>query len=701
MNESNVHPNFDDEQKKLKKTWEQSYKEYTSYKNQLGTISQKLSSANLRDMSDYGERPVLLKRANDLQASIRMIEGALDKLYFGKLEYTYLGEKKNIYIGENNFDFGDTMICSFKAPIANVFYSRGNSYKLLNGDVIKVKLHLVRTLDLEKDKLNEIYDNYVEDLGEQEHEISKYLQKQLDRLGEDRFKDIHITIQKEQNEIIRMPADKHLVIQGGAGTGKTIVLLYRLAYLMHNKGWHSEQVLLISPSSLFLHFLKKILPEADLEEVQQRSLYDVTQEVSVLIQKKEWLPAMIELEPSDRCIASDSAVFKGANAYKQLIDNRIDNAVKWYAKKINDFTYKIEGSVEIISQKEIRDWFLKDYSKYPIETRKQLVRERIKGQLSSLIDSSLSRRRGGENIFTPQEIESMLGSYFKDWPDSKALFKDFTTWYFKILTSFNIIGKTLGKAHTQVSSSACLWNTYFSMLSLNDLAIFFYVSQKIQGETKKYKHIVIDEAQLLNPIWLEAIKMLLDDGGTMTLTGDINQKPEMVDIYDWNDLADVIGGIEVKELSISYRLTDEIAKLALDLLYKYDIGNQLYTFESAGRTGPPIQELKGHFDGRIKELAELIVRSSEYNTFALITRTVEDAELVYEVITQHLEGIDIVSKFDSQLSNLSIIPISLVSGMEFDFVAIINYEAYDQEDEYEARALYIAVTRAVHQLILA
>jgi DNA helicase II / ATP-dependent DNA helicase PcrA len=582
-----------------------------------------------------------------------------------------------------------------------MYYSRENSYKLFSGETIKVKLHLVRTLDIEKDELYEIYDNYVEDIGEQGDEIGKFLQQQLERLGEDRFKDIYITIQKEQNEVIRMPIDKHLVIQGGAGTGKTIVLLYRLAYLIYNENWFSDQVLLISPSSLFLQFLKKILPEADLEEIQQRSLYEFNEESSKWTKNKEWLPAMIELPVNDRTVAIDSADFKGANAYKRLIDQEIDNAIKRYTNKIKDFSYKNEGAVEVIPQKEIKDWFLKDYKKYPIETRKQLIRERIKSQLSSLLGSSLSRRRGGERIFSPQEVETMLGHYFRDWPDGKILYKDFSNWYFNLLSNFNSIGHALGSAYTQASNSACLWNTYFSMLSLNDLAILFYAHQKILGETKKYKHIIIDEAQFLNPIWLEAIKMMLEDGGAMTLTGDINQKPEMVDIYDWNDLADVIGEIVVKELSISYRLTDEIAKMALDLLYKYDIADQLYKFESAGRSGPPIQELKGNFDDRLKELARLITSLNEYKTFALITSSAEEAEFVYKEITQHFTGIDIIKQFDSQLSNVSIIPISLVSGMEFDFVAIINYESYNQDDDYEARALYIAITRAVHKLVLA
>jgi len=259
-----------------------------------------------------------------------------------------------------------------------------------------------------------------------------------------------------------------------------------------------------------------MLPEVSLEEVQQITLYEANKKSSRWTQSIEWLPAMIELKPSNRVIAIDSADFKGANAFKRLIDNRIDKSAKSLANRIKDFTYKSEGSEEVIPQKEIRDWFFKEYSTYPIETRKQIIRDRIKRQLSSLIDSSIPGCRDGKSIHTEQEIESILGHYFKNWTDSNTEFKDFSIWYFNLLMNFSDIGKSLCSAFSLASNSACLWNTYFSMLSLNDFAILFYASHKIQGETKKYKHIVIDEAQYLNPIWLEAISNMQSELSWLT-----------------------------------------------------------------------------------------------------------------------------------------------------------------------------------------
>ncbi len=65
----------------------------------------------------------------------------------------------------------------------------------------------------------------------------EFLLAQLtERLGQ-KLKDIVATIQAQQNEIIRDGINKPIVIQGVAGSGKTTILLHRLAYLfpMHTK----------------------------------------------------------------------------------------------------------------------------------------------------------------------------------------------------------------------------------------------------------------------------------------------------------------------------------------------------------------------------------------------------------------------------------------------------------------------------------
>ncbi|MDQ2637235.1 MAG: DUF2075 domain-containing protein, partial [Actinomycetota bacterium] len=76
------------------------------------------------------------------------------------------------------------------------------------------------------------------------------------------MRDIVATIQAEQDEIIRLDHPGVLVIEGGPGTGKTVVALHRVAYLLytHRKRMESHGVLVIGPNPAFLDYVARVLP---------------------------------------------------------------------------------------------------------------------------------------------------------------------------------------------------------------------------------------------------------------------------------------------------------------------------------------------------------------------------------------------------------------------------------------------------------
>ena len=76
--------------------------------------------------------------------------------------------------------------------------------------------------------------------------------------------DIVATIQAEQDEIIRSPQAGVLVVQGGPGTGKTVVALHRAAYLLYTYRFPLEDqgVLVIGPNRVFLRYIERVLPVA-------------------------------------------------------------------------------------------------------------------------------------------------------------------------------------------------------------------------------------------------------------------------------------------------------------------------------------------------------------------------------------------------------------------------------------------------------
>jgi DNA helicase IV len=76
------------------------------------------------------------------------------------------------------------------------------------------------------------------------------------------MRDIVATIQAEQDEIIRLDHPGVLVIEGGPGTGKTVVALHRVAYLLYTQRERMERhgALVVGPNPAFLNHISRVLP---------------------------------------------------------------------------------------------------------------------------------------------------------------------------------------------------------------------------------------------------------------------------------------------------------------------------------------------------------------------------------------------------------------------------------------------------------
>jgi hypothetical protein len=100
-------------------------------------------------------------------------------------------------------------------------------------------------------------------------------------LGSDRsarMRDVLGTIQADQDAIIRAGSDGALVVDGGPGTGKTVVALHRTAYLLHSDsrlGHRRGGVLFVGPHQPYLAYVADVLPSLGEESVQTCTLRDL------------------------------------------------------------------------------------------------------------------------------------------------------------------------------------------------------------------------------------------------------------------------------------------------------------------------------------------------------------------------------------------------------------------------------------------
>ena len=121
-----------------------------------------------------------------------------------------------------------------------------------------------------------------------------------------RMRDVLGTIQADQDAIIRAGSRGALVVDGGPGTGKTVVALHRSAYLLYsdprlNRGG-SGGVLFVGPHQPYLSYVADVLPSLGEDGVQTATLRDLVVEGADAVPESD--PAVASLKSSARIVAA-------------------------------------------------------------------------------------------------------------------------------------------------------------------------------------------------------------------------------------------------------------------------------------------------------------------------------------------------------------------------------------------------------------
>lgn len=198
-------------------------------------------------------------------SNVRMlvdIELLLEQPYFAKivLQYNPDEDPRELYIGAAGIsdDMCKRLIVDWRSPVAEVFYNQENghtSYKA-NGRIIDVDLKLRRQFDIKKDTLKAYFDTTVAIQD-------PMLLKSLNTQRTDALQAITATIQKEQNVVVRHDDVAALLVSGVAGSGKTSVMLQRIAYLFYQQRdtLDPSQVVMLTPNPVFSRYIENVLPE--------------------------------------------------------------------------------------------------------------------------------------------------------------------------------------------------------------------------------------------------------------------------------------------------------------------------------------------------------------------------------------------------------------------------------------------------------
>ncbi len=609
--------------------------------------------------------------------------------YFGRVTFNDLefDQKDTLYVGR----FGVTpegsyepVIVDWRAPVASLFYhgSLGEASYTSPDGPIKCDIEGRRQIIVKKGELKGVFDSAIDVKDD-------ILQMVLSNNSSDKLKDVIMTIQQEQDEIIRKERTSNIVVNGVAGSGKTTIALHRVAYLLYNYRKELEdKVLILGPNGIFMEYISQVLPSLGEVGVKQETfasfaLKEMDSELYIMSFDKYLEKILSE----DKEFIEDA---KYKNSYEIIKD--LDNLVKEMDKdyfQVEDVKYF--GDL-VISKEEIEEMFNKHYEYMPLFRRsekiKRIILSKIKDKRDEKVWELNEELRKEKEKLTPEEL----------------LIEENNLEFRRKLRIREIVKEVMdsrAKLDRWISREDVLdiydrFNGNKKEYTINDLAPILYLAIKLEGKkaTKDYRHVVIDEAQDYSPLQFKVVRELT---GTkyFTVVGDVNQR-----LIKYSDLAPMmeLGKIfddvnpEIYNLNKSYRSTYEIMEYA----NKYLDEDRIIPIV---RHGKLVEEIEFHNN---EELSESIIESlKEFSnegleSIAIITRDKEELEKVYNLISNKVHLV----KFDNEdvlyKGGNVIIPSYFAKGLEFDGVIIVDNGS--SKDENEDLIKYIMSTRALHRL---
>ncbi|WP_281887371.1 ATP-binding domain-containing protein [Paenibacillus sp. YYML68] len=640
--------------------------------------------------------------------------------YFGRLDFQESGKTSPtpLYIGKfgvEKAESPDLLVIDWRAPVASLFYSftggtEATSYESPEG-TIEGLVYLKRNLVIRKQLLQRVVDTF--DRSQADGAVTdEFLLYRLGENKDNKLRDIVSTIQAEQDAIIRSAKNDALVIQGVAGSGKTTVALHRLAFLLYQyRGQvNAERMIIFAPNRMFLDYISGVLPELGVGHIQQTTFADWA--LGLLEDEIELSAAADRLElwfrtGKTRPMADDSAPgrMKGSLAFMELLQAVLDEYERQAVPK-KDYSpwpgKKLPAAV-------IQQWYDVEYKHEPVMKRRERILARIKRwselELEKVWEVHLRKEY-------KKKVSASLREYGKLWTP----YTPFTFYKELLLPDDKLpdfvqtaVHKHDGELLSESVRADSLKLAKKKKVQPEDLAPMLLIHHRFYSihSDDRFDHTVIDEAQDFSPFQV-ALLQLHTKNGSFTILGDLSQGIHAYQgVHRWEELLHLFPEDErgFFTLNRSYRSTMEIIEFANGVLERapepppalavpvFRSGREVAVHEVAEH------ELLERLIAHIRTFRE---RGGE-GTFAVLTRTEERSSMLHEALAaagcpdvhrisagqQHYEG------------GVSVLPVYLSKGLEFDAVLIVDADAASYERTmWDARLLYVGCTRALHELEL-
>jgi ATP-dependent DNA helicase UvrD/PcrA len=726
------------------------------YDTQMLALRDEIAAARLEDVPPLLEQ---MERLQGLAAHRReRTEGVVDPRspYFGHLVLQEGDRRREVLIGRTTYldtQSGVRIVDWRDAPVSRLFYryEEGDEYEEVFGErEVSGAVRVRRSVTIVDGVLRRITTpggTYVRTktgawrtqagdaarLGggqgtaaraEQVHRPGKLGVADAESRENTHLREVTGLIDQRQFELITRPDSGLVVIQGGAGSGKTTIGLHRLAYLAYQdpRRFRADRMLVIVFNDALCRYISEVLPALGVTDVGTRTY-------------EHWASRLVsshlKLLPRHYRDDTPSAVTRLKKHPAML--GAIDAHVKEFEATLAE---RIGAAAGEAREAALAAW--KKSAGEPVVHRVHRLSSWTAGRGSALsTDARVS-------------LERVLRDAARDARDVVTHWADLLTDRAKLERSFagaGLSASELREAHAW--SSARIGEVLSEIeerrdsardhesvppgeepdeprhgvdgveieeraaLDREDGTLLLRLIQKFRGpllrggkgkEPLVYEHVFVDEAQDLSPVELAVVLDTVSRASSVTLAGDVSQRLLMDNGFsDWKTVLGELGlsHVEVEPLKLSYRSTQEIIDFAKAVLGPLADEEQC----TAVRHGAPVELFgfahSGDAVGFAAEALRELMQAEPRASVAVIARYPEQADIYYEGLEKgEVANLRRIAAQDFPFKpGVDVTDVRAVKGLEFDYVVLVEGSDASYPADDEARhLLHIGATRAAHQL---
>lgn len=678
-----------------------------------------------------------------------------DRLVFGRLDAKN-GDRH--YIGRIGLSSPDhePILTDWRAEAARPFYEATPSN---HGDIV-MRRHITLSFREVVGVEDEVLDVHSDQVGQASSAGTLTgegaLLASLSSRRTGKMTDIVATIQAEQDRIIRSDMNRAVVVQGGPGTGKTAVALHRAAYLLytHRRTLERSGVLVVGPSSAFLHYIDQVLPSLGETGVVSRTISDlipgitatavdspyaaklkgdrrmtsvVANAIAARVRVPAALPTVTISGIQVPMLATDieqaqadakrtrqphnkaretfirSMLTSMQNRYAEQLDYTPDQAELSRAMSLLRMNEQVRKTLNLCWLPMTAPWLIDQLFAHP---------ERLKSLAGWLTDNdiaALARPKGSpltrSDIPLLDEAMDMLG------PDPKAVARQSAA-DARRAAEEQYAKDTL--AATGLGGGIVSSQMLLDQMNGDDAEL---TAQRAAADREwTYGHIVVDEAQELTAMdWRMLIRRC--PSRSFTIVGDVAQTSALGGTRRWSKSMNRLFGEshwDLNELTINYRNPQEVSELASRFaeeegLYISTVNAVRTIPDSVSRNVvPDMSSLLETTAEQAAQLAEQFVSADGTGRIAVICpdnliAPVRDAvRRKLAVILDPAEYARLIEQpeWDEQIS---VCGTETVKGLEFDAVVVVEPGLIKDDAPSRlvaASDLYVAMTRPTQKLVI-